>query len=437
MKKIFTLLCVLCGVLSANAEKVLENVTWGAWSDACTVDGNTLTFSEAWAGAGFDARTEVISETDTTYLMADWSDYDYLVFEISNAVGSYNICVQYTENYDPSSNGSTGVNGYGAVGLNADYSDQVAQAWIQSTAPGSVTIDRLILMDADEFEAYKESKKPQGDKVNIWTGEQTFDGGWPAITLGAASFEDAEAGDLIEVVVSSIDPSINPNWEWGSQIFFKNGDWSDLTEEMKLESIAEIGAYTFALSETNLAIAKTNGLVLQGMCVIVTELNLMKAGPASNAIWEGEQKFDSNWPSISLAASNFQDSNVGDKIIVTLTVDDSINPNWTYGAQIFFKKGDWSGDPDDAMFASTSESGDYEFELTEANLATAKSVGLILQGMNVLVTKVALQAASSSIENVTDTPAAMTGKLYNLSGVQVDASYNGIVIMNGKKYLNK
>ena len=321
MKRLFTLICVLCAVLGANAEKVLENVTWGAWSETTTVDGNKLSFSAAWAGAGFDARTEVISETDTTYLMADWSDYDYLVFEVSDAVGSFNLCVQYTENYDPSSNGSTGPNGYGAVELNGDYSDQVAQAWIQCTGVGSVTIDKLILMDEDEYAAYKESKKPQGDKVNLWTGEQTFGDGWPSIILGASGFEDAEEGDIVVVTLSSVDQSINPNWEYGSQIFFKNGDWSDLEEEMKLESIAEIGEVQVTLSAANLAIAKANGLVLQGM--------------------------------------------------------------------------------------------------------------------NVLVTQVALQAGTTSINEVKGTPAAMVGKMYNLSGAQVDASYKGIVIMNGKKYLNK
>lgn len=46
-------------------------------------------------------------------------------------------------------------------------------------------------------------------------------------------------------------------------------------------------------------------------------------------------------------------------------------------------------------------------------------------------------ATPNAIENVTVRPVAADGKLYNVAGQRVDANYKGIVIQNGKKYLNK
>ena len=397
MKKFFTLLAVMFIALNINASKMLENVTWNAWGETTLVDGNNLTFTKAWAGAGHMVSTNV----DETFVGADWSGYDYLVYEVSNVSGDFSLCVQYTADNDPSSYGSIGANGYGAVELNGDYIDQVAQTWIQCKDVGSITVDNLILMTTDEYAAYKESKKPQSDKINLWSGEQIFDANWPYISLSASKFQDAEVGDIIVVTISSINQSISPDWEWGSLIFFNDGSWSALPDAtaMKVEGITETGEVMITLNEANLAVAKEKGLILQGMNVIVKSIDLLKGDPLETVIWFGNKSFDTSWPHIALPASKFADLTVGDKIIVTVTPDETLNPDWGYGPQIFFKKGDWSGDPDDAMSTSVSADGDYTFILTEANLATAKSVGLILQGMNVVVTKIVLRLKESITVN--------------------------------------
>lgn len=51
-RKIFTLIAVLCAVLGVNAKTILTS-TWNSWGAGCTVDGNKLTYTSAWAGAGY------------------------------------------------------------------------------------------------------------------------------------------------------------------------------------------------------------------------------------------------------------------------------------------------------------------------------------------------------------------------------------------------
>lgn len=46
MKKLFTLVCGLAMALCANAAEQISTA-FGSWGDGCTVEGNTLTFTEA------------------------------------------------------------------------------------------------------------------------------------------------------------------------------------------------------------------------------------------------------------------------------------------------------------------------------------------------------------------------------------------------------
>jgi hypothetical protein len=43
----------------------------------------------------------------------------------------------------------------------------------------------------------------------------------------------------------------------------------------------------------------------------------------------------------------------------------------------------------------------------------------------------------TNISNTLVAPAAKNAKVYNLAGQQVNASYKGVVIKNGKKYVQK
>ena len=97
MKKLFTLVCGLAMALCANAAEQISTA-FGSWGDGCTVEGNTLTFTEAWKGAGVgfvtgDGETEPKKCTD-------FSDYDYLWVTFSETTCDFVLCTQYTTNYN-------------------------------------------------------------------------------------------------------------------------------------------------------------------------------------------------------------------------------------------------------------------------------------------------------------------------------------------------
>ncbi len=99
-----------------------------------------------------------------------------------------------------------------------------------------------------------------------------------------------------------------------------------------------------------------------------------------------------------------------------------------------------------------ANNGVYALELTEAIITTASSGQywggeFIVQGDGLTLSKVEIMTAdyyaanypaTSSIKNIlADQIEQGDGKLYNLAGQVVDESYRGIVICNGKKFLNK
>lgn len=98
MKKISTLFVALLVAASMSAKTEITLGTWSSWGTTTTVNGNTLTMSEAWAGAGnWQANgTEC----------ADWSDGDYLELDVSNCTGSFNVAIEYNDGKTVDDNGN-------------------------------------------------------------------------------------------------------------------------------------------------------------------------------------------------------------------------------------------------------------------------------------------------------------------------------------------
>ncbi len=81
MKKLFTLIAAALMTIGASAKTPLT-ATWNSWGDGCTVDGNTITFTAAWKGAGY-------------WVSADASTSDKLVIVLAEeAVGKTKIFFQ-------------------------------------------------------------------------------------------------------------------------------------------------------------------------------------------------------------------------------------------------------------------------------------------------------------------------------------------------------
>lgn len=83
-------------------------------------------------------------------------------------------------------------------------------------------------------------------------------------------------------------------------------------------------------------------------------------------------------------------------------------------------------------------SGVLDVVLSEDDLAVLKQQGgVCLAGHGIFVQKISILKTSTptGISNATVAPATQDAKIYNLAGQQVDASYKGVVIKNGKKYV--
>lgn len=91
MKKFFTLVCGLAMALCANASEQISTA-FGSWGDGCTVEGSTLTFTEAWKGAGVDFTTGD-GKTEPKKC-TDFSDYDYLWVTFSETTCDFVLCTE-------------------------------------------------------------------------------------------------------------------------------------------------------------------------------------------------------------------------------------------------------------------------------------------------------------------------------------------------------
>jgi len=134
--------------------------------------------------------------------------------------------------------------------------------------------------------------------------------------------------------------------------------------------------------------------------LIAAALLSVGANAASRTtLWEGEQTMDATWPSVQIAASAFSTAKSGDAIVVTISkADNSINTEWTYGPQIFIKvTADTWADLSDASVqypTNGTENAEFSFKLTDDGLAQINAgTGIAVQGMNVIVTKIELEAS--------------------------------------------
>ena len=187
MKKFFTLVCGLAMALCANAAEQIST-TFGSWGDGCTVDGNTLVFTEAWKGAGVgfvtgDGETEPKKCTD-------FSEYDYLWVTFSETTCDFKLCTQYTTgyNHDVSAEAIAGALVLG-VKLDESFSDQFAQYYIQAKNTGKLVVTGAYVGTEEEYKAMLAANKPQKSDLNLgdlptgW-GNSTYDAASKTVTIG-------------------------------------------------------------------------------------------------------------------------------------------------------------------------------------------------------------------------------------------------------------
>lgn len=287
-------------------------------------------------------------------------------------------------------------------------------------------------------------------RTTLWEGEQILDATWPNVGVELSNLATAKAGDNIVVTVSKVDASINSAWEWGSQVFLKvnsgaDGGWVDM-EGTSAVGLKEPGEAKFEITDKALEQFKgATSFFVQGMCVVVSKVELESAvATTSTQIWSGECVFG-NWAEgFNVPAEKFADASAGDILEFVYTTDTNTKETWWQFKTIFSGTEETlsssKGDLNEYGCASVaSGSTSYKIILNAEDVAKLKEKGMFVNGHYVIVTAVNLiQAAkdpASGISNATILTPAKSTKIYNLAGQQVDASYKGVVIKNGKKFV--
>lgn len=216
MKKFFTLVCGLAMALCANAAEQISTA-FGSWGDGCAVEGNTLSFTVAWKGAGVgfvtgDGETEPKKCTD-------FSEYDYLWVTFSETTCDFKLCTQYTTDYnqDVAAEAVAGTLVLG-VKLNEEYSDQFAQYYLQGKTTGKLVVTGAYVGTEEEYKAVLAGNKPQKSDLNLgdlptgW-GNSTYDAASKTVTIGddwsgkGWWLDTADYSDFDKVVVNFATPT--------------------------------------------------------------------------------------------------------------------------------------------------------------------------------------------------------------------------------------
>ena len=208
MKKFFTLVCGLAMALCANAATAI-GTSFSPWDEKCVVDGNILTFTAGWAGAGM-----WIGSGDN-----DFSDYDYLWVTFSESTCDFKLVVEHTPEKNPVAgefNSGTLVAG---VALNEALSDHVMQYYLQSESAGKLVVTGAYVGTEEEYKAVLAGNKPQKSDLTLsdlgsgW-GNSTYDAASKTVTIGddwsgkGWWLDKADYSDFDKVVVNFATPTV-------------------------------------------------------------------------------------------------------------------------------------------------------------------------------------------------------------------------------------
>ena len=277
-----------------------------------------------------------------------------------------------------------------------------------------------------------------------------MDGSWPNVGVELSNLATAKAGDNIVVTTSKVDASINASWEWGSKVFLKvnsgaNGAWEDMagTSEVVFQ---EPGEAKFEITNEALEqFKKASSFFVQGMCVVVSKIELESTvATTSTQLWSGECAFG-NWAEgFSVPAEQFANASAGDVLEFVYTTDTETTEKWWQFKTIFAGTEDVltsnKADLNEYGCATVaSGSTSYKMVLNAEDIARLKETGLSVNGHFNIVTAVNLiqevKDPSTGISNAFVVTPAKDSKTFNLAGQQVGASYKGVVIKNGKKFV--
>ena len=272
----------------------------------------------------------------------------------------------------------------------------------------------------------------------------TFDS-WSASFLIKKT--DVKAGDKFIFTGEAIEVA---DWQWGPQVLPKsNADYSDLGEALSIAS----GTATFTVTEDYAqAINNNGGLRVQGMACIVTDVAFEPGGgeaPVSdekvsiidnfNYCWNGNESVTHNEDG-SITFNAVQWGGVASWLVV-----DGVKADWSDYSKIVFEYAEPTTVNTQILLGSYSAWGNpgitsLEMSFEDKDVSAVEQIALQCSDPTTLViTAIYLVKKGGDAVAITSltTNAPNNAKIYNLSGQVVDKNYKGIVICNGKKYIQK
>lgn len=168
----------------------------------------------------------------------------------------------------------------------------------------------------------------------------------------------------------------------------------------------------------------------------------------NSVIWKGEANQGTGWDwnaNVGLTGVDFKNVKSGD----VLTLEYTINGEGEYHQfkALFGTYGSDNNKMPSALKDLANEFGcvmledgttSFDLTLTDDDIASLKADGLRLSGYDVTFTKLAIKSTETDgISNVAVQTNNANAPMYNLAGQKVGKSYKGVVIQNGKKFVNK
>ena len=152
-------------------------------------------------------------------------------------------------------------------------------------------------------------------------------------------------------------------------------------------------------------------IFLAALLGLWTNLSAAESNVAETVLWEGELDLGewSGWQKFE--AADLGDVNAGDKIVVTCSEVYGEASQWP---QIMLQTGEWTAF-DDCPSQITSGPGEYTFEIVESMLESVRSLGVIVKGNLVKISKIVLVSQPTGPKEDIDAPAVQqiwTGPKY-------------------------
>lgn len=427
MKKLFTFVVAAFAALTANADVkdlITDPITIAAYEE----DGQTK-----WAETEpIVVKSSDISVNDflkLTITDAEAAANEQNVLQVKKADGNV---LYYGSSLNPSPNSVI------TIPVNQAIYDVITKdgfklggAVQQKSGTWPAVVGKKIVVS-------KISVQPASDfmVLDLTSKNAPTEKAWSGVTIPAANFKVAKAGDVI-VVTTTADDEIR-----------SEGNFQFNMGKAQLNGWNIPAFFVMTLTDddvTNINSTNNPQWYYQGAKFPVSATALLYRQktdiPTAKSAIDVESTTLGEWEnSVVLAKENFANVEAGDE--VHLSISDfkeykKDGESWTRRGQLQLKSGaeDW---PAVSSVIDVFDVAEAVFVLTEEQVAAAKEFGLVVAGecMTVTGASVFTKTPSTGISSaVVASKANPKAPIYNLAGQKVSKSYKGVVIQNGKKFV--